>query len=129
MDARRRRRDERGAMAIEFLLVVVTLMVIFLIMLQYALRAHAHRVAEAAAEEAIATATAYHGTAASGQVAANDLLHDLGSDLRHPTVIVTRNSARATATVKGDVQPFIPFLSVHVAVHLEAPVERFVGAP
>lgn len=116
-------------MAIEFLLVVGTLMLIFLVMLQYALRAHAHRVAEAAAEEALAAAAAYEGTTASGQTAAKDTLHDLGDDLRHPTVVVTRNQTQATATVKGDVQPFIPFLSVHVTVHLESPVEKFVEGP
>ena len=42
----RRTRDERGALSIEFLLVISALMLVFLLMLQYAVKAHAHRVAQ-----------------------------------------------------------------------------------
>lgn len=125
----RQSRDERGALSIEFLLVISALMVVFLVMLQYAVKAHAHRVAEAAAEEALAAAAAYDGSASSGERAANHYLADLGSDLGHPRVIVTRSPSTATATVTGDVQPFVPFLTVHVSVRLEGPVEKFVEHP
>ena len=65
-------------------------MLVFLVMLQYAVKAHAHRVAEAAAEEALAAASAYDGTAASGKQAGNHMLSDLGS-LSNTTVVVTRS--------------------------------------
>ena len=125
----RRPRDERGALSIEFLAIIGALMIVFLVMLQYAVKAHAHRVAEAAAEEALAAAAAYNGSADSGQTAAHHYLDDIEADLLDPKVTVSRNASAAAVTVKGDVRPFIPFLSVHVSVHLEGPVEKFVESP
>ena len=125
----RRPRDERGVLSIEFLAIIGALTIVFLVMLQYAVKAHAHRVAEAAAEEALAAAAAYNGSAGSGETAADHYLDDIESDLSDPQVTVTRNASTAAVTVKGDVQPFIPFLSAHVSVHMEGPVERFVKSP
>ena len=128
MHRARRIRDERGALSIEFLLVISALMLVFLVMLQYAVKAHAHRVAEAAAEEALATASAYDGSAASGEQAGNHALSDLGT-LSSTTVVVTRSGTTASATVTGDVEQLIPFLPVHVTVRIEGPVEQFVESP
>lgn len=128
MHRARRTRDERGALSIEFLLVISALMLVFLLMLQYAVKAHSHRVAEAAAEEALAAASAYDGTAASGRQAGDHTLRDLGS-LSNTTVVVTRNGTTASATVTGDVEQLIPFLPVHVTVRVEGPVEQFVESP
>jgi Flp pilus assembly protein TadG len=125
----RRTRNERGALSVEFLLVISALMLVFLLMLQYAVRAHAYRVAEAAAEEGLAAAAAYDGSVSAGEAAASHYLDDIGSDLANPHVKVDRDQSRAAVTVSGDVQPFLPFLSVHVSVHLEGPVERFVESP
>ena len=128
MHRARRTRDERGALSIEFLLVISALMLVFLVMLQYAVTAHAHRAAEVAAEEALAAASAYDGTAASGKQAGNHTLSDLGA-LSNTTVVVTRSGTTASATVTGDVEQLIPFLPVHVTVHIEGPVEQFVESP
>lgn len=124
----RRTRDERGALAIEFLLVIGALMLVFLLMLQYAAKAHAHRVAEAAAEEALAAAAAYDGSVASGESAGNHYLADLGN-LSDTNVTVTRTGTTAAVTVAGDVEQVFPFLPVHVSVHLEGPIEHFVKSP
>jgi uncharacterized protein (UPF0333 family) len=121
----RRIRDERGALSIEFLLVMSALMLVFLLMLQYAMQAHAHRVAQAAAEEALAAASAYDGSAASGEDAGNHYLGDLGS-LSGTHVTVIRTGETAAVTVTGDGQQVLPFVPVHVLVHLEGPIERFV---
>ena len=124
----RRTRDERGALSIEFLLVISALMFVFLLMLQYAMQAHAHRVAQAAAEEALAAASAYDGSAASGEAAGNHYLSDLGS-LSGTEVTVVRTGDTATVTVTGDGQQVLPFVPVHVSVHLEGPIEHFVESP
>jgi Flp pilus assembly protein TadG len=126
---RRVSRGDRGAMAIEFMLVMSMLMVVFLVMLQFALKAYAERIAHAAADQALAAATAYDGSTADGEAAGTTYLADSGSTLLHPSVSVTRTQSVASATVTGDVIPFIPFLSVEVTVHVEAPVEKFVAAP
>ena len=128
MHRARRTRDERGALSIELLLVISALMLVFLVMLQYAVKAHSHRVAEAAAEEALAAASAYDGSAASGRQAGNHTLSDFGT-LSNTTVVVTRSGTTASATVTGDVEQLIPFLPVHVTVRVEGPVEQFVESP
>lgn len=124
----RRIRDERGALSIEFLLVMSALMLVFLLMLQYAMQAHAHRVAQAAAEEALTAASAYDGSAAAGETAGNHYLSDLGS-LSSTHVTVTRTGDTAAVTVTGDGQQVLPFVPVHVSVHLEGPIEHFVESP
>jgi hypothetical protein len=94
------------------------------------LRAHAEQLAHAAADQALASATAYDGSAADGKAVGSAYLADSsGGTLLHPSVSVTRNANVATATVTGDVIPFLPFVSVAVAVHVEGPVEKFVPAP
>jgi Flp pilus assembly protein TadG len=124
----RRSRDERGALSIEFLLVISALMLVFLLMLQYATQAHVHRVAQAAAEEALAAASAYDGSVPAGEAAGNHYLNDLGS-LSATNVTVTRSGTTATVTVTGDGQQVLPLVPVHVSIHLEGPIERFVEAP
>lgn len=124
----RRIRDERGALSIEFLLVISALMLVFLLMLQYAVKAHAHRVAQAAAEEALAAASTYDGSVASGEQVGKHYLTDLGS-LSNASVSVTRAGTTASVTVSGDVEQLFPFLPVHVTVHLEGPIEKFVESP
>lgn len=113
-------------MAIEFLLTISMLIAVFLLMLQYAVKAHAERIATAAAEEALSAAAAYDGTTADGQTAGEHYLIDLGPGLDNTTVTVTRTSSTVTAVVRGDVTQLFPFLPVHLTVHVEGPVERFV---
>lgn len=124
-----RRRDERGVVAVEFMLVISMLIVVFLLMLQYAVRAHAERIAAAAAEEGLAAAAAYDGTADDGQRVATGYLTRLGPGLHDTSVAADRNATTATVTVSGKVDQLIPFLSVGVHVRVEGPVERFVPEP
>jgi Flp pilus assembly protein TadG len=128
MRRERRIRDERGALSIEFLLVMSALMLVFLLMLQYAMQAHAHRVAQAAAEEALAAASAYDGSVPAGETAGNHYLNKLGS-LSNGNVTVLRTGDTASVTVTGDGQQVLPFVPVHVSVHLEGPIEHFVESP
>ena len=116
-------------MAIEFMLVMSMLIVVFLLMVQYALKVHAERVAQAAADQALAAATAYDGSPTAGQAAGRAYLDGSGHTLLHPRISVTRTPTLASATVTGDVTAFIPFLPVSVSVHVEGPVEKFVATP
>jgi Flp pilus assembly protein TadG len=125
----RQMRDQRGVMALEFMMVISAVIVVFLVMLQYAVRAHAHSIATAAAEEGLAAASAYDGTADLGQSTATDYLDRLGPGLNHARVTVTRNPTTAAVTIEGDVEQLIPFLTVRVSVHIEGPTEHFVESP
>ena len=122
----RRRRGERGAIAIEFLLVLSMLVVVFLVMLQYAVRAHAHRIVTAAAEEGLAAAAAYDGSAEDGRRTAQAYVDDLGPGVDNAVVTATRSATTARVAVRGQVQELVPFLTVRVSAEVEGPVERFV---
>lgn len=128
MPSRARTSSDRGALSIEFLLVISALMLVFLVMLQYAMNAHARRVAHAAAEDALQATQAYDGTAAAGRHAGKTMLDDLGN-LSDGRVKVSRSATTAEVTVTGRAQAVIPFLPTRITVRIEGPVERFVGGP
>lgn len=121
-----RRRSERGAIGIEFMLILSMLIVVFLVMLQYAVRAHAHRIVTAAAEEGLAAAAAYDGSAEEGRRTAKRLVDDLGQGVENAVVTASRSAETARVTVRGEVEEFVPFLTVEVSAEVEGPVERFV---
>jgi Flp pilus assembly protein TadG len=121
-----RRHQQRGAVAIEFMLVMSMIVVVFLIMLQYTVRAHAHRIATAAAEEGLAAASAYDGSAEDGRRTAQGYLHRLGPGLHGTAVSATRSATIAHVAVTGEAEQLLPFLTVRVSAEVEGPVERFV---
>ncbi len=120
------RRSERGAIGVEFMLIISMLIVVFLVMLQYAVRAHAHRIVTAAAEEGLAATAAYDGSAEEGRRTAQRFIDDLGQGVENAVVTASRSAATARVTVKGEVEEFVPFLTVEVSAEVEGPVERFV---
>jgi Flp pilus assembly protein TadG len=120
------RRSERGAIGVEFMLIISMLIVVFLVMLQYAVRAHAHRIVTAAAEEGLAAAAAFNGSAEEGRRTARRYVNDLGPGVENAVVTASRSAETARVTVKGEVEEFVPFLSVEVSAEVEGPVERFV---
>lgn len=126
MCVRWRRRSERGAIGVEFMLILSMMVVVFLVMLQYAVRAHAHRIVTAAAEEGLAAAAAYDGSAEEGRRTAQRYVNDLGPGVESAVVTASRSAATARVTVKGEVEEFVPFLTVEVSAEVEGPVERFV---
>lgn len=120
------RRSERGAIGVEFMLIISMLIVVFLVMLQYAVRAHAHRIVTAAAEEGLAAAAAFNGSAEEGRRTARRYVSDLGPGVENAVVTASRSAETARVTVKGEVEEFVPFLTVEVSAEVEGPVERFV---
>ncbi len=123
---RRARRGESGAIAVEFMLVMGVLVGVFLLMLQYAVRAHADRIATAAAEEALAATAAYDGSEEAGRRVARALLTDLGPGVKAPQVSVRRGATTARVLISGEVEQLVPFLTVTVEAEVEGPVERWV---
>jgi Flp pilus assembly protein TadG len=119
-------RDERGLVAVEFMLVISMFIVVFLLMLQYAVQAQAQRVATAAAEEGLAAASAYDGSASDGTRVARGYLEALGPELHEASVHTDRSATTAALTVTGQVDQLVPFLPVRVRVEVEGPVERFI---
>ena len=104
-------------------------MLVFLLMLQYAVKAHAHRVAEAAAEEALAAASAYDGSRRLRRAGRQSHAQRPRQPVEHNRCRDPHAGRRPRSTVTGDVEQLIPFVPVHVTVHIEGPVEQFVESP
>jgi TadE-like protein len=107
------------------------LMLLILLIVQFAIWEHAEDIAHATAEEALAAARVQGGTAAAGQQQAAQLISQVGSSvLTGPQVAVTMTAADVTVQVTGTAERVLPFpgLSFPVTATVTGPVERFVPA-
>lgn len=123
------RLGDRGAGAAEVVIAVPLLMLIILMIVQFAVWYHAVSVAQATAEEALAAARVQGGSAAAGQQRASQVLGQVGDAvLVGPQVSVTRTAATTTVQVHGTAERVVPLpgLSLPVTVTVTGPVERFV---
>ena len=109
-------RGDRGAGAAEVVIAVPLLMLLILLIVQFAIWAHASSVAQATAEEALAAA---------------QVLGQIGSSVLISThVTVTRTGATATAQITGTAEEVLPVPGLAFPVHITVtgPVARFVPA-
>ncbi|MQA17609.1 MAG: pilus assembly protein TadE [Pseudonocardiaceae bacterium] len=122
-----RRRDDRGASAVEFVLVIPVVVGLFLTGLQLTVRSYAESAAEDAADEGAAVARRLDGTAAGGRDAAQTYIDQLAADtLTDVTVSASRNGETASVTVSGATVAVIPFVNLTVSKTSTGPVERYV---
>ena len=128
---RRRAGRDRGAGSAEIVIAVPLLMLLILLIIQFAIWWNAESIAHATAEEALAAARVQGGTAASGQQRAQQVISQVGSSvLVGPRVSVTMTPADVTVTVTGTAERVVPFpgLSFPVTVTVTGPIEQFVPA-
>ena len=128
---RRRAGGDRGAGSAEIVIAVPLLMLLILLVIQFAVWEHAEAIAHATAEEALAAARVQGGTAAAGQQRADQVISQIGTSvLTGPQVSVTETAADVTVTVTGTAERVLPVpgLSFPVTVTVTGPVERFVPA-
>ena len=112
-------------------IAVPLLMVLILLIVQFAVWEHASAVAQATAEEALAAARVQGGSAAAGQQRAAQVLGQIGSAvLQGPQVSVTRSAADAKVQITGTAEQVLPFPGIRlpIKVTVTGPVERFVPA-
>lgn len=127
----RPRRGDRGAGAAELVIAVPLLMLLILLIVQFAIWAHASSVAQATAEEALAATRVQDGSAAAGQQRAAQVLSQIGrSVLVSPQVSVTRTAGTATVQITGTAEEVLPVpgFAFPVRITVTGPVERFVPA-
>jgi hypothetical protein len=108
------------------------LMLLILLIAQFALWEHATHIAQAAAAQGLAAARVSGGTAAGGTAEAQHVLAELGhGPLRDPTVSVSRDGQHATVRVSGTTTPVLPFLRLRAHGEAVGIVEIFrpVGTP
>jgi Flp pilus assembly protein TadG len=125
---RRSSRDEAGAVSAELVVVTPLLMLLFLLVVQFALWQHAEHIAEAAAQRGAQSARLQGGTDAQGYADAQSATSQLGANLLvNPTVTVTRAGDVVRVEVSGTAEQVVPFLSLPVTAVVNGPVERFTA--
>jgi hypothetical protein len=114
---RRRAGRDRGAGSAEIVIAVPLLMLLILLIIQFAVWEHAEAIAHATAEEALAAARVQGGTAAAGQQRAGQVIAQIGSSvLTGPQVSVTMTPADVTVTVTGTAERVVPLPGLAVGV-------------
>ncbi|MGO1053687.1 TadE/TadG family type IV pilus assembly protein [Crossiella sp. CA198] len=125
---RRLRTDQRGAGTVELVIATPLLLLLILLIAQFALYLHATHIAQAAAAEALSAARVSGGSAAAGSSAGRRVLARLGSGpLRATSVDVQRSSAQASVTITGSVINLIPFVAFTVHAEAVGPVEKLTS--
>lgn len=125
----RRRRGERGAATIEYLLMAPVMLGLFAMMVHFSLLAYTNRTVQAAAREGAVAAAHWDGTAATGRQTADAYMSDslLRATEYHRVDSVTRSQETARVTVTAEVValPLVSWLDRRVTATAEVPVERF----
>lgn len=118
--------SERGAVSTELVVATPLLLLLVLLVVQFALWQHAAHVAGAAAQEGARSARLEGGSAAAGQARAEQFLSQLGRTVViEPEVSVQRDLERARVEVRGYATAVVPFLRIPVRAASEGPLERF----
>ena len=114
--ARFRRVDgERGAATAETVVVIPAVLLLVLLIVQFAVWQHAVHVARAAAEQALAAARVQDGTAEDGRAAAEQLLDRTGrGPLVAAVISVDRGAVTVTVTVDATAEQVVPGLRLPV---------------
>lgn len=118
-------RDDRGAASTQLVLVLPVLLLLALLIVQFALVWHARHIAQYAAQRALATARAEDATAADGRDQARRSLAALSSRiLAAPSVAVDRTTTQTTVRVGGTVMAVVPGLTLHASGTASGPTEK-----
>ena len=121
-------RAQRGSVSTELVIVTPVLLLLVMVVVQFALWEHAQHIAEAAAQRGAETARVENGSDAQGAATARAAVTELGGSLLvDATVSVVRNGDIVTATVSGSAEGLVPFLSLPVRATAVGPVEHFVA--
>src|SRR3954471_24586537 len=127
--SRCRRRDDRGSVSIEVVILRPSLFAVMFLGMQAALFYHARTVAIAAAQEGARAAGAEQGHEADGVGAANDFIAEAGGDdvLTGTSTTANRTATTATVTVTGFSLSVIPGWKVRITQSATVPVEHLTA--
>jgi len=125
----RRRREDRGSVSIELVILLPVLFAVMFLGMQAALFYHARTVAIAAAQEGSRAAGGEHGTESDGATAASDFVDEVGGDDVLPGASATadRTTTTVTVTVTGHSLSVIPGWNPVVKQSASLPVERLTA--
>jgi Flp pilus assembly protein TadG len=117
---------DRGSVSAELAIATPLLLLMLLLIVQFAVWSHATHIAQAAASQGLAAARVQNGTSAAGTAQAQQLLDELArGPLTNSQVAVQRSPTTASVEITGQAASVIPFL--HLPVHADAagPVEHW----
>jgi Flp pilus assembly protein TadG len=121
-------RDERGDAIVQTVIVAPALLLLIMVIIQFALVAHARNVAEAAAQDGVTAARRFDATEADGQARASAALASLGPRmLSERGVSVVKTQTDVTVTVTGTPLTLVPGFGRKIVETSSGPVERYVA--
>ena len=120
---------DRGSSLLGAVLVIPVMVILTMLVLQFAMLWHARHVAAAAAQTGVQGAAGYRASAADGRASAVGYLADVAPNLlQDPSVTIDRGTATVTAVVRARIPSVVPFAHFDVDETVTGPVERFTGA-
>ena len=128
MKGKRADGGEAGVSTLEAVLVFPALLLLLMLIIQFALWYHASDLATAAAQDGARAARVEGATASDGTLKANALLDQTGrSILKGRQVTVERNADVTRVEVRGTCIELVPFLHLPVHAIAESSTEQFRG--
>lgn len=126
---RHARRDQRGSVSIELVILLPALFALMFLGMQAALFYHARTVAIAAAQEGARATGAENGRESDGITAASEFVSSAGGNdvLTQTAVSSERTLTTATVTVTGFSLSVIPGWKVRITQSASVPVERLTA--
>ena len=122
---RNRSRSERGASAVEFVLVAPVLILMLMTVIQFVLLNHVEHVLSSAARSSLSEAIAT-GDAADAQAHGSSLLGSTSGLIDNTTISVVISGDDIVVTASAESYRTIPFVGTTVSVTYSGPVDRFV---
>jgi Flp pilus assembly protein TadG len=134
---RRRRREcadepDRGSSSVEAVITIPALVIVTMLVVQFALVWHSRHTAQSAAQLAARSAATYQASSTDGQADGDAYLAQTAPNLLSArSVQVIRDATIVTVTVTASVPSVVPFASFSVDERASAPIEAFspTGAP
>jgi Flp pilus assembly protein TadG len=124
----RLRTDQRGGGTVELVIATPVLLLLILLIAQFALYMHATHIAQAAASQALSAARVSSGSTTAGTTEANRMLSQLGNGPLHASSVdVQRTATQASVTITGTATSVVPFLTLTVHAEAVGPVERWTS--
>ena len=121
-------RDDRGVATLEAVLVFPVLLLLLMIIFQFALWYNANELATAAAQDGARSARVVGGTAQTGIDRADSLLDQSGrSLLEDRQVLAVRDVAHARVEVRAVCIALVPGLHLTIDAVADSGTEQFVG--
>lgn len=124
-----RRAADDGSSSVELVLVTPAMMLVLMVIVQFAVYFCALHVTQAAAAQAAAGVGSEHGRADDGTSEAHRILGTVGNGfVVGPNVAVTRTARVTTVRISGTVVSVVPFLHLKVASVVHTPNEVLTTA-